>query len=1146
MIEDEVPLPVAPVDGKIPIFHPDAQQPSTEELEWAKSDPNSEEIRLLHQFVPEELQCPSKSSPTRPQKLQFKAHAAVRTNECNVPLALVGISPHYIFAIADDGKSWKEVFKIHVLTIKKLYYGTNYSNVYFLMIRLFSIYQGDKKTKPKFTITCRNPRAIQMTLSLYRNMSLAYSTAYLIVDSKADPNLRPKIATEFPQAIPNFDPDLSPAQQFQFSYYALCTLGEIPYNHEVVRYFHYQVVNHNGLFNVSYLPLEFAYDGNHLLKDLKPVFRALIYVPYVFGIVCDSVPRPEIFKAAALQLLLSQSVQLLHFSNVSATEGLKELADSLEENRTCPIKYIDFSRNIMTDFSGFFTRALSMRETSIFYLNFNHCALTEELLLELFHVMRQNQCLHALKYLHIAGSMFTEEARHEFEEYLMEVSAEHEGWDHYGCLKSLDFGDITIDIESALKILVDHPQPLVNLMLYRTELTLSSFEYVFHLASQTRTLAYLDVSYTGLNESQVSSLVFAMSEREGPCLMTLKISGLGLHGARLAKVIQGFLRGSMNRWKSLWMDDNRMNVTDLNTLSAVLRQMPNLEELSLSANFDASMDGIDRAVIELLRIPRLRRLRLRGGSERRLGLKVKPLLFAMGLSYVVRSMVGGLSIDEVSEEFMTWKMKAAEAMIPLFAKHGPSDAREFVPTLISTSLDDVLWKMIRDEQARQAIQMINANSAETRKRAESMVPLLKQVCQGISIPRPRATGMRTIGYIAMYVISQWCEVIKAKTLQEDGPRLVSELCAIMEKSTLELASLARLEELDLASNGIQISGLGAVGELIRLDKELRGIHADGCAAANISSIVSLVDVICEDEQRHITRMNFPVNDIQEIIKRTAPRGRRIVAAEMRAQQLRMARVIDRNRAENGEFMELPFEICTELEELITSLTALQQKYLDPHKVRSHSGICGDFALQLPYLEDPDKFVGLPDDYREIDIGDQVAYCAEGMKRRYDEFDEFVTPLQMLALQRRRVRFQLPEPENETKPEEEDVPDPVDMEEIERCLATKAKLANVESSGDSGSSDDNDVMDKYIPEGSSEVEKVDAPSLDMDDTSLETPNFYEGELDEVMLNSSGSGIYGPRFTRQFGKLKRDFGPVDVSGMNVGVNFRPRKRLQPPRT
>ena len=1144
-MDDDVPLPVAPVDGKIPIFHPTAKKLTREEMAWASSDPKSDEIQKLKEFVPEELLCPMKHKPTKPQPLQIAVHASVRCNERNVQCALVGISPHYIFAIAQDGDAWKEVFKVHVLTIKKLYYGTNYSNVYFLMVRLFSVYEGETKTKPKYTITCKNPRAIQLTLSLYRNLSLAYSTAYSIVDSKADPNLKPTIATEFPEAIPNFEPDLSPAQQFQFSYYALCTLGEIPYNHEVVRYFHYQVVNHNGLFNVSYLPLDFAYDGVNLLKDLKPVFRALIYVPYVFGIVCDSVARPEIFKAAALQLLLSQSVQLLHFSNVGATEGLNELAESLEENRTCPIKYIDFSRNQLTDFSGWFTRALSFRETNIFYLNFNHCSLTEELLLELFRVMKSNKCLHELKYLHIAGSMFTEEARQSFEEYLSELEIDDQDRKPGGCLKSLDFGDMTIDIQSALEILTNHPQPLANLMLYRTEITKDSFRLLFNLAATTRTLAYLDVSYTGLNESQVASLAFAMSERQGPCLLTLKICGLGLHGAKLTKVIQGFLRGSLNRWKSIWLDDNRMKVGDLNILSAILRQMPNLEELSLSGNFDSGMEGIERGLIELLRIPRLRRLKLQGMGDKHLGLKVKPLLFAMGLSYVVRSMVGGLAINNVSEEFTQWKRKAAEAMVPLFEMHGPLDAREFVPTLISTSLDDVLWKMIRDEQARRAQVIICADSAETRKRAESMIPLLRAVTKGLSVPRPIATGMKTIGYLATDIVSRWTDAAKKKTLEHDIPGLTSWLVEIMEANTLELASLARLEELDLRNNYVQISGLEAIGELIRLDKELRGIEFDGCAVDTIQSLVALVDIICEEDQRHITRMNFPINDITGLIKRTAPRAKRLVAAELRAQQQRMARVIDRNRAENGEFMELPFEICTELEDLIVSLTELQQKYLDPYKVRSHSGICEHFELQLPYLEEDPVFVGLPDDYREIDIGDQVAYMAPGMKKRYDEFDEFVTPLQMLALQRRRVQFRLPEPEpeQEKKEEEEEVADPVDMSELEKVLGVKAKLANVDSTSDGGSGED-DVMDKYLPEGNSEVDKVDAPSLDLNDTSLETPNFYEGELDEVMLNSSASGIYGPRFTRQFGKLKRDYTPTDLSGMKADVNFKTRKRLPPP--
>ena len=56
-MDDDVPLPVAPVDGKIPIFHPTAKKLSREEMAWASSDPKGDEIQKLKEFVPEELLC---------------------------------------------------------------------------------------------------------------------------------------------------------------------------------------------------------------------------------------------------------------------------------------------------------------------------------------------------------------------------------------------------------------------------------------------------------------------------------------------------------------------------------------------------------------------------------------------------------------------------------------------------------------------------------------------------------------------------------------------------------------------------------------------------------------------------------------------------------------------------------------------------------------------------------------------------------------------------------------------------------------------------------------------------------------------------------------------------------------------------------
>ena len=123
----------------------------------------------------------------------------------------------------------------------------------------FNSDSDDEKIPDRITFTMADKdvnhlgeRAKCLARFVYRNVRLAYSTA----DKKA-PTLESEDKKDFP---PEFNSDLSPAQQFQFTYDALCSYENVPYNHEIVRYFHYQIVNHNGIFNAGYLPLDYSED----------------------------------------------------------------------------------------------------------------------------------------------------------------------------------------------------------------------------------------------------------------------------------------------------------------------------------------------------------------------------------------------------------------------------------------------------------------------------------------------------------------------------------------------------------------------------------------------------------------------------------------------------------------------------------------------------------------------------------------------------------------------------------------------------------------------------------------------------------------------------------------------------------------------
>ena len=938
------------------------------------------------------------------QPLQLLMRCSFRSKEEIYNFGIVGVTPHYIFMCSHENNMPEcelvMVRDVHVMEIKKMYYGMNFQKTPFFMVRMISRYLDDEKIPDRITFTMADKdvnhlgeRAKCLARFVYRNVRLAYSTA----DKKA-PTLESEDKKAFP---PEFNSDLSPAQQFQFTYDALCSYENVPYNHEIVRYFHYQIVNHNGIFNAGYLPLDYSEDSSlPILREMIPIFRALIYVEYVFAVVCDHMYRPEIFKAVSFQLIQSSKVRFLHLSYCGAKTGLSDLANSMKQNPKCKVQYFDFSGNefneIDKDFQSFFSVFNNYSE-DVIYFNFNFCKLKDDTLKNLFVAMKDCKSLHNLKYLHIAESKLTERPQQLLREFLSV----------HMTLKSLDIGKIKSDIEPIIKMLSN--QPIECLYLYNTQISKSCFNQLISLIDKKSTLCTLDVSETGITPNQVSRIVDSMSSRFGYRKLNLKLNRLKLNGNAVVYLTFGFLNGHLDRWEKLSLESNGMKKDDLKLLIPLLHQMVNLNELSLSGNFDYTMPEVEFELCNILRIPSLKKLHLAGDDVHYLGPKGRPLLLAIALSYVLRKYIGGHCIGEklpVQDEF---SKDSLDLLLPHLETYGPPESKEFSGVL-KDHLSSLMVPFIVEKRKENARTSLNREAF--RKILDDLMPLIRIVGSSINCSEPSGPNKKRIGSYTMRILSKWRSITDRNPLADDSG-LADELFGVSSdtgKSWLDMAAdLAHLEELDLRNNKIKLSGINAICELLKVDLELKGVEIDGCDMGTVTSIVDFVDVVCE--QHHLTRMSFPVKDMYKLIRVALPSAKQIVRRDLQYQQNRMVKAIDRNRANEGEFAHLPFDPIPEIQQIIHTKTSQMESKLPSKTLRTHNGICEDFRRQLVFLEaDKEGFLGLPDDYRIQDIDRMFEYAnfngylykesslfekSIAMKKRFDE--EYREPSQQVAL-----------------------------------------------------------------------------------------------------------------------------------------------------
>ena len=523
-------------------------------------------------------------------------------------------------------------------------------NVLELMAR---IYLADVKliafSREQYTLVISDDTSLVITAQeslrvaqlLYRNYQIVYSN--LTIEETCE--LRSYDMRLFPPVkLP-----LSNSQKFQFAYAALCAKQQRAFRNEVVRYLHSMVLTGNGVFDIAELPVDIFINP----KDIVPVLQAVDYMKFTCGFCCVDVKIPQLLIQLANIVSTSSKIRILHFNNNGMTKGIKDISDALKANRDLPIAYWSLDGNVFEDFD-FFPIIVSAQREPIKLLSLNNCGLKAAQTQSLFDSLEENPRQNQLQVLKLHGAEYSNDCIVSMDKFL-ESRKE--------TLVYLDLGGVKNGGQAIMGLLRRHKPPIKELCLSGTTLNLAALEDLLQFIRESETLYSLDISDTGLTPKNVKDVIETIAINESITRFDLTINKLGIHGAQLLPMFGAFLESDMDKWRSISMDSNDMDASDLRNILPLLVMMPRLRNLSLSYNFSSNTKNIDAILPGIADIPSLTTLVIKGDEKHRLGTAIYPLIENIASKRITKLDFSGNNIGDQGCTLAVQALKASPNMV---------------------------------------------------------------------------------------------------------------------------------------------------------------------------------------------------------------------------------------------------------------------------------------------------------------------------------------------------------------------------------------------------------------------------------------------------------------------------------------------------
>ena len=474
-------------------------------------------------------------------------------------------------------------------------------------LRFISLQSIDQKTiviKTKHhTVMIETDCAMNFGRVLLRN--------YLFSTISLPEKKKMKIIAHDESQFPPFFPDMSPSQMIQFSYYSYCTMQHYVYSQHVVKLFHKFISTGNSIIDFSMLPL-LAFDLSFSKNiQLRPIFSAIKYSPFITGIQCSNVNRPDFLKSVAALFQDNPYISIFSLTNCNIANGAKEFGLAIEKNKSLNLRYLDLSDNKIEDIS-FLASSLGNIVSQLFYLNLNNIYMGLETTKTLFTSIKKNPNLHNLTHLLINNSTINKEVIVILKSHL---STLNKASSNKNLFTHLDLGCIASGAKRFFKCLANYKVPLESLKIAGSKLDEVAIEHLLIFLSNSACLQELDISDMRLKMKQIAQIINSIQSNDNIKTITMHFNGSKLNGNRLIKFIAIFNNLTPLKFIGLGLENNEIKIEELHDLIKLFHKMINLQWLNLSNNFYNSK-STDLEITNLLSIPRLDFLALRGTNKR--------------------------------------------------------------------------------------------------------------------------------------------------------------------------------------------------------------------------------------------------------------------------------------------------------------------------------------------------------------------------------------------------------------------------------------------------------------------------------------------------------------------------------------------------
>jgi hypothetical protein len=535
-----------------------------------------------------------------------------------------------------------------VVVCKKSLIGHSFTHVKTFHLLDISIFSTSSDTQCK--IVFPNDQILQITSNAVIRFARVLVRNYFVITKMFPANLRFQFRPHETTHFPAFNPRMSPSQIFQFTYNANCSYYDASYEHAVTRFYHSMMISGNGIADLTKIPLKLMEVNLGEPLELRPLFAAWMFCPYVYGVVCHDIVRPDIITSVAPLIVANSNIVLIDLHNCQSENGIVEISDALLKNPDAQVVYWDLSSNGIKDCSPF-PAALARSTADVFYLSLGKSGLTSDALVLLFRAIHANKHLWGIKYLDVEGAKFSDEAVQVLTGHLQRLSTSGRA-----VLRSFNVGEIGGGyVGGVLSALTEWPQPLQSLNLSGTSFKLPVFEQLIDFLKAAEHLRELGVADAGLKPEQIVRIVETVTGNDHVSDFALDLSRNGLNGKKLAPVLQAFREHSSLKWTKLLFDENGMSTPDLVAANDVFKGMANLRSVSLGANFDRRDKALPDALVELLQIRTLETLRFVGVGRKNLQQALFPLFDALKTNSTLNALdvtdnvIGDAGVEKIIE-----------------------------------------------------------------------------------------------------------------------------------------------------------------------------------------------------------------------------------------------------------------------------------------------------------------------------------------------------------------------------------------------------------------------------------------------------------------------------------------------------------------